>query len=37
MNMMTYFDFNDPAGQLAWLSEELQESEDLNEKVLSQM
>ncbi|XP_059080970.1 sphingomyelin phosphodiesterase-like [Tigriopus californicus] len=33
MNMMTYFDFHDPASQLAWLSEELQESEDLREKV----
>ena len=33
MNMAIYLDFSDPSGHLAWLAQELQESEDMGEKV----
>ena len=33
MNLLTFLNFDDPAGQLAWLVNELQDSEDRGEKV----
>ena len=35
MNMLIFTHFDDPSGHLAWLIDELQDSEDVGERVSS--